>query len=111
AILRIYENGFTVRHKEDASPVTEADQVAETLILAALGEIAPGVPVVAEEEMEAGREPRVDAGPFFLVDPLDGTKEFVARTGEFTVNIALVERDRPVVGVIHVPVLGETYWT
>lgn len=102
-ILRIYAGEFAVTHKEDRTPVTEADHAAQRVILAAL---APtGIPIVAEEAaLPDSAPPR-----FWLVDPLDGTKEFVARRGEFSVNIGLVEGDRPVLGVIYVPVTGVTY--
>jgi len=109
-IMRIYAAGFTARAKADASPVTEADEAAERLILAGLARIAPDAPVVAEESVAAGRGPRSIGERFFLVDPLDGTKEFVARNGEFTVNIALIENGRPVMGVVHAPAASETYW-
>lgn len=110
-ILRVYEGEFQVRSKADASPVTDADERAERLILEALAGVAAGTPIVAEENVAAGNVPDIDDGPFLLVDPLDGTKEFVSRNGEFTVNIALVEHARPVLGVVHLPVLGDTYWT
>ena len=110
-ILRVYHGKFEVRDKADASPVTDADERAEQLILERLAEIAPDIPVVAEESVAAGHIPDIADGPFILVDPLDGTKEFVSRNGEFTVNIALIENNRPVLGVVHLPVLGETYWT
>ncbi|MDH3316459.1 MAG: 3'(2'),5'-bisphosphate nucleotidase CysQ [Gammaproteobacteria bacterium] len=109
-ILTVYGAGFDVRTKRDATPVTEADDRSEMLILKALAEIAPEFPAVAEESVAAGRIPEIAGSPFFLVDPLDGTKEFVSRNGEFTVNIALVTNAAPIVGVIHVPVLDETYW-
>ena len=109
-ILTVYGAGFDVRTKRDATPVTEADERAEKLILKALAEVAPEIPVVAEESAAKGRVPEIDGTPFFLVDPLDGTKEFVSRNGEFTVNIALVEKSAPLIGAIHVPVLEETYW-
>jgi 3'(2'), 5'-bisphosphate nucleotidase len=109
-ILTVYGAGFDVRTKRDATPVTEADERAEKLILKALAEIAPQFPVVAEESVAEGRVPEIDGTPFFLVDPLDGTKEFVSRNGEFTVNIALVEKSAPLIGAIHVPVLEESYW-
>jgi 3'(2'), 5'-bisphosphate nucleotidase len=102
AIIEIYSRGFEVQRKEDASPVTEADHAAEAIILERLARIAPGVPVVAEEEVSAGRIPAV-GNRFFLVDPLDGTREFVARRGDFTVNIALVENGEPVLGVVYAP--------
>ena len=109
-IMRIYGAGFTARAKADASPVTDADEAAERIILEGLARIAPDVPVVAEEQVAAGRAPQSPGARFFLVDPLDGTKEFVARNGEFTVNIARIEDGRPVAGVVHAPAVGETYW-
>ena len=110
-ILAVYGSGFAVRDKADASPVTEADTRAERIILDGLDECAPGVAVVAEESVAAGLVPEIDGRPFFLVDPLDGTREFIGRNGEFTVNIALVEDGAPAAGVVHLPALGETYWT
>ncbi|HTY49915.1 MAG TPA: 3'(2'),5'-bisphosphate nucleotidase CysQ [Steroidobacteraceae bacterium] len=108
AINQIYHGTFEVTLKADASPVTAADHAAEELILAALAAQAPGTPVVAEEQMAAGHAPVVGE-EFFLVDPLDGTKEFVQRRGEFTVNIALVRRGAPVLGVVHAPATGVVY--
>jgi 3'(2'), 5'-bisphosphate nucleotidase len=102
AIWRIFQEGFEVFEKSDQSPVTAADHAAEAIILKALARLAPGVPVVAEEEAAAGRIPAVD-GAFFLVDPLDGTKEFIRRGTDFTVNIALVERHAPTLGVVYAP--------
>ena len=110
-ILSVYESDFAVLDKADGSPVTEADTRAERVILDGLAACAPGVAVVAEESVEAGDVPALDGRPFFLVDPLDGTREFVRRTDEFTVNIALIEDGVPTAGVVHVPALGETYWT
>ena len=109
-ILGVYETAFRVGAKEDASPVTEADLRAEAVILEGLARIAPDTPVVAEESVAAGRVPDVSGGRFWLVDPLDGTREFVSRNGEFTVNVALVEDGRPVTGVVHLPALEQTYW-
>jgi 3'(2'), 5'-bisphosphate nucleotidase len=108
-IMRIYATDFAVVTKGDSSPVTEADQKAEAIILAGLKHIAPGIPVIAEEEAAAGRFPTT-AGTFFLVDPLDGTKEFISKNGEFTVNIALIEDGRPVLGAVYAPALGKIYW-
>ena len=85
----IYRAGFDVQHKADQSPVTDADHAAEAVILKRLKEIAPQVPVIAEEEVAAGRIPSVGS-EFFLVDPLDGTKEFIQKRGDFTVNIAKI---------------------
>ncbi len=101
-ILRHYAGATQARAKADLSPVTAADEEAEALIVKRLNEVAPGVPVIAEEEMARGKKPDA-ATRFFLVDPLDGTKEFLKRNGEFTVNIALIEKRRPVCGVILAP--------
>lgn len=102
AIMGIYATDFAVRGKADASPVTAADEQAEALILEALRRLTPTVPVVSEEASAAGRTPTV-AGRFWLVDPLDGTKEFIRRNGEFTVNIALIEEQQPTLGVVYAP--------
>jgi 3'(2'), 5'-bisphosphate nucleotidase len=107
-IMDIYATDFDVSRKDDASPVTVADQQAEAVILAGLAKIAPGVPVVAEEAVAAGHIPAV-AERFFLVDPLDGTKEFISRNGEFTVNIALIEHGIPVLGLVYAPAIGRLY--
>jgi 3'(2'), 5'-bisphosphate nucleotidase len=108
AILRIVQRGFDVEAKADSSPVTEADRAAELVILAALAQSAPGVPVIAEEEVAAGRIP-AHADMFFLVDPLDGTKEFVRGGDDYTVNIALVEANEPRLGVVYAPATGASY--
>ena len=105
-VMAIYATDFSVRGKGDASPVTEADEQAEAVILAGLAQLAPGIPVVAEESVAAGRMPDVSGGRFWLVDPLDGTREFISRNGEFTVNIALIDQGRPVVGVVLAPAVG-----
>jgi 3'(2'), 5'-bisphosphate nucleotidase len=107
-ILRIYASDFVVQGKADASPVTLADEEAERVILAGLARLDPHTPVVAEEAVAAGRIPQVGER-FWLVDPLDGTREFVNRNGEFTVNIALVEHGEPVLGVVLVPVTGRLF--
>ncbi len=111
AILEIYNSDFAVENKADASPVTEADRRAEAFILQALTEdVRTPYPIVAEEAVAAGRIPDVSDTPFWLVDPLDGTKQFVNRRGEFTVNIALIENALPIMGVVHAPAVGDTYW-
>jgi 3'(2'), 5'-bisphosphate nucleotidase len=97
------------REKADGSPVTLADEAAEAVILPALRALTPGIPVVSEEEVALGRGPSRVGARFWLVDPLDGTKEFLNGRGEFTVNIALIEDGRPVLGVVVAPALGETY--
>lgn len=108
-ILDVYGDEITVSTKSDGSPVTTADEAAEAVILELLGREFPKVPVVSEEAVEAGHLP-VARRHYFLVDPLDGTKEFIKRNGEFTVNVALVEEGVPVFGVVYAPALGEIYW-
>ena len=110
-ILAVYASEFAVLDKADASPVTEADTRAERVILDGLAECSPDIAVVAEESVAAGDIPEIGGRPFFLVDPLDGTKEFISRNGEFTVNIALIEDGVPGAGVVHLPALDETFWT
>jgi 3'(2'), 5'-bisphosphate nucleotidase len=107
AILEIYRTPFEVRSKADASPVTEADERAEAIISDILAKLAPSIPIIAEEMAERGLPAAAER--FWLVDPLDGTREFVAKNGEFTTNIGLIEGDRPVLGVIHLPVTNVTY--
>lgn len=101
-ILRHYAEEIVSHNKDDHTPVTAADVEAEKFILARLHHLVPGVPVVAEEEVAAGKTPKAN-GRFFLVDPLDGTKEFINRNGEFTVNIAEIVDGKPVRGVVHAP--------
>ena len=108
AILEIVRRGFEVETKGDASPVTEADRAAELIILAALARAAPGVPVIAEEEVAAGRIPAHEE-TYFLVDPLDGTKEFVRGGDDYTVNIGLIENGTPKVGVVFAPATGRLH--
>jgi 3'(2'), 5'-bisphosphate nucleotidase len=108
AILDVYATNFDVRGKSDSSPVTAADERAEAVILPALANLTPGIPVVAEEEAAAGRTPNV-AARFWLVDPLDGTKEFINRNGQFTVNIALIENGYPTLGVVLAPALSRLF--
>ncbi|HEY1962552.1 MAG TPA: 3'(2'),5'-bisphosphate nucleotidase CysQ [Rhizomicrobium sp.] len=101
-LLSHYAAGVEARRKDDQSPVTAADEEAERFILAELHEVTSGVAVIAEEEVSAGHAPEIGSR-FFLVDPLDGTKEFLSRNGEFTVNIAEIENGRPMRGVVHIP--------
>src|SRR5262249_45385384 len=101
-VHNIYRDGFQVGLKADESPVTNADHAAEELILSRLRAVAPEIPIIAEEEGAAGRVPTVGA-EFFLVDPLDGTKEFIQKRGDFTVNIALIRDRVPVMGVVYAP--------
>lgn len=107
-IMAVRARGFEVLRKQDATPVTEADQAAEALIVEGLRRATPGIPVVAEEEMAAGHV--VDPGDeIWLVDPLDGTREFAQLHDEFTVNIGLVRQDRAVLGAVAVPAYGEVF--
>ena len=117
AILEIVRRGFDVEQKRDSSPVTEADRAAELIILAALARAAPGVPVIAEEEVAAGRIP-AHGDTYFLVDPLDGTKEFVRGGDDYTVNIGLIVEGVPLLGAVYAPatdtlhagLVGEGAW-
>ena len=102
AIMEIYRTDFAVAYKGDRSPVTAADAAAEAILLQALARLLPGVPVIAEEEAAAGRIPDT-AGWFLLVDPLDGTREFIGKRGDFTVNVGLIEDHRPTLGVVYLP--------
>ncbi len=108
AANRIYHGDFEVQAKADDSPVTSADHLAEEIILRHLAREAPDLAVIAEEQVAAGRVPAVGT-EFFLVDPLDGTKEFIHRRGEFTVNIALIRAGRPALGVVYAPATGALY--
>jgi len=108
-IMDVYAQDFEEIKKDDGSPVTIADHRAEAIILAGLARIAPGVPIVAEEEVAAGRTPAIGK-LFFLVDPLDGTRDFLERhDGEFTVNIALIEDGAPIAGVVYAPAIGDLF--
>lgn len=108
AVYRAMDNA-DVQCKQDASPVTKADRDAEAIILKHLYALTPKIPVVAEEEVSAGRIPSIDK-VFWLVDPLDGTKEFISGNGEFTVNIALIEDGQAVLGVVYAPALGRMFY-
>jgi 3'(2'), 5'-bisphosphate nucleotidase len=108
--MRYYKSGVRVEMKGDSSPVTAADQEAEIILIKALEAAAPAIPIVAEESVAAGRLPELQ-DRFFLVDPLDGTREFINQRDEFTVNIALVEQGIPRFGIVYVPALGDLYVT
>jgi 3'(2'), 5'-bisphosphate nucleotidase len=108
-IMDVYRQHPEVRYKEDSSPVTIADEMAEAVIAEALTSTYPEIPMIAEEACAAGYMPDTSAGQFFLVDPLDGTKEFVNRREDFTVNIALIVEGRPMAGVVYAPARGVLY--
>ncbi|MCH9047349.1 MAG: 3'(2'),5'-bisphosphate nucleotidase CysQ [Proteobacteria bacterium] len=109
-ILEIYDTDFTVESKEDRSPLTAADLAAHNTICKALAELTPEIPVLSEESEELPYSERRQWSPYWLVDPLDGTREFIKRNGEFTVNIALIEDHQARLGVIVVPVSGVCYY-
>ncbi len=109
AILEVYEGDFAVEEKDDESPLTRADLASHRIIAAGLCELTPELPLISEEGGLAPFAERSSWGRYWLIDPLDGTREFVNRNDEFTVNIALIDEHRPVLGVVYVPVLGLTY--
>lgn len=108
--MRHFRTGVLVEHKTDASPVTAADREAEAVLVAALTSAWPRIPIVAEEAVSGGTVPVIGEA-FFLVDPLDGTREFVSGRTEFTVNIALIDEGRPVFGIVYAPALPELFVT
>jgi 3'(2'), 5'-bisphosphate nucleotidase len=111
AILEVYASGHEVEYKADDSPITRADRAAHEVLSAGLRRLTPDVPVLSEESAEEhAHEVRRRWNEFWLVDPLDGTKEFINRNGEFTVNVALIRDHRPVLGVVAAPVLGLVYY-
>jgi 3'-phosphoadenosine 5'-phosphosulfate (PAPS) 3'-phosphatase len=107
-ILEIYEVGPKVQIKADRSPVCDADEAAEAIILSALERLCPNLPIIAEEALARGQIPEI-GGDFILVDPLDGTREFLSRNGEFTINIGLIHDATPCCGVVYAPALGR-FW-
>ncbi len=110
AIMNIYEKDFEVEQKDDQSPLTEADKASNDIIVSRLKEHYPDIPIISEETRQTEYEQRKDWSFCWLVDPLDGTKEFIKRNGEFTVNIALIRDQKPVLGVIYVPAKDELYF-
>lgn len=109
AILEVYSTDFEVQEKDDESPLTQADMASHRRIAAGLAALTPDIPIISEEDGLPDFATRSAWTKYWLIDPLDGTKEFVNRNGEFTVNIALIENHRPVFGVVHVPVQDKTY--
>ena len=109
-ILEIYDQAYEVIEKADGSPVTVADHRAHDLISEKLAPILPGTPVLSEESPDINYPQRANWSRFWLVDPLDGTKEFIRRNGEFTVNIGLIENGFPILGVVHTPVRRTTHF-
>jgi 3'(2'), 5'-bisphosphate nucleotidase len=109
AILEVYSTNFEVQSKADESPLTQADLASHHCIVAGLEALTPDLPIISEESGLPEFEERRNWERYWLIDPLDGTKEFVNRNGEFTVNIALIQNNRPILGVVHVPVQNKTY--
>ncbi|MBE0511042.1 MAG: 3'(2'),5'-bisphosphate nucleotidase CysQ [Gammaproteobacteria bacterium] len=109
-ILEIYEGGFEVQSKADDTPLTEADMAAHRIIEAGLRELTPELPVLTEESINIPFVQRQDWNRYWLVDPLDGTREFIERSGEFSINIALIDNHEAVMGIIYAPVLGVYYY-
>ena len=109
AILEIYQSDFAVTAKDDDSPLTQADLAAHRIIVAGLEALEPRLPIISEESRPPPFSERAAWPRYWLVDPLDGTKEFVSRNGEFTVNVALVHQGEPIFGIVYAPVLGWLY--
>ncbi|MGB5444485.1 MAG: 3'(2'),5'-bisphosphate nucleotidase CysQ [Psychromonas sp.] len=111
AILQIYQRDFDVQLKADTSPLTEADLAAHEIIMQGLAELTPEIPVLSEEDANVDWSVRQTWQQYWLVDPLDGTKEFIKKNGEFTVNIALIENGKPILAVVYAPVLDKLYFS
>jgi len=110
AIMDIYKTDFDAEKKADNSPLTKADLLSHKIISESLKDLTPEIPVLSEESSKISLNERMKWKKYWLVDPLDGTKEFIKKNGEFTTNIALIDNCKPIFGVIHVPVSKETYW-
>jgi len=110
AIMDIYESEFDVNFKSDQSPLTKADILSNKIICQSLKKITPDVPILSEESSSIPYRERSKWNQYWLIDPLDGTKEFIKKNGEFTTNIALIYKNRPIFGMIHVPVSNEIFW-
>jgi 3'(2'), 5'-bisphosphate nucleotidase len=109
-IMPFYKNGATVTWKADASPLTSADSASHDFVMESLASLTPEIPLISEESVGVLNGSFYAGSRFWLVDPLDGTKEFLKGTNEFTVNLALIEAEMPVLGVVHAPALGLTYY-
>ena len=110
AITEIYNSDFAYQLKKDLSPITAADKLSHNIITERLKTLTPEIPILSEENCDIPYKIRSQWTQYWLVDPLDGTKEFIKKNGEFTVNIALIENNNPIFGIIHIPVTNETYW-
>lgn len=109
AIMKIYRRDFQIAYKDDKSPLTEADTKSNEIICQALEQFYPNIPMLSEENKEVLYESRKDWDYYWCIDPIDGTKEFIKKNGEFTINIALIHKNEPVLGVVYAPVLDKMY--
>ncbi|MGM0520394.1 MAG: 3'(2'),5'-bisphosphate nucleotidase CysQ [Campylobacterota bacterium] len=110
AIMEIYSQDFDVEYKDDNSPLTKADKVSNQIICDRLKELYPNIPIMSEENKQTDYEQRKEWTEYFCIDPIDGTKEFIKKNDEFTVNIAIIYENRPVLGVVYAPALGDLYY-
>ena len=110
AITEIYNSDFDYQLKKDLSPITAADNLSHNIITEKLKTLTPEIPILSEENCDIPYKIRSQWAQYWLVDPLDGTKEFIKKNGEFTVNISLIDNNSPIFGVIHLPVTNEVYW-
>jgi 3'(2'), 5'-bisphosphate nucleotidase len=110
AVMEIYEKDFAIYDKSDSSPLTEADLAAHTLLVKGLNALTPDIPVLSEESNDAEKADRFSWTTYWLIDPLDGTKEFIKKNGEFTINVALIVNGEPVFGVVYAPAIDVLYW-
>ncbi|RXJ68978.1 3'(2'),5'-bisphosphate nucleotidase [Halarcobacter ebronensis] len=110
AVMEIYREDFDVHYKEDSSPLTKADLQANEIICNSLKQLYPNIPIMSEENSQIDFENRKNWECYFCIDPIDGTKEFIKKNGEFTINIALIEKNSPVLGVVYAPALSDLYW-
>ncbi|WP_066357902.1 3'(2'),5'-bisphosphate nucleotidase CysQ [Aliarcobacter cryaerophilus] len=110
AIMKIYNKDFSVDYKDDKSPLTEADLKSNEIICKNLQKLYPNIPIMSEENKQVSYDTRKDWEYYFCVDPIDGTKEFIKKNGEFTINIGLIYKNRPILGVVYSPALNELYW-
>ena len=110
AIMKIYNKDFSLDYKDDKSPLTQADLKSNEIICTNLQKLYPNIPIMSEENKQVSYDTRKDWEYYFCVDPIDGTKEFIKKNDEFTINIALIYKNRPILGVVYAPALNELYW-
>lgn len=110
AVMEIYQKDFAIYDKSDSSPLTEADLAAHKILVEGLKALTPDIPVLSEESNETVKEERMHWNTYWLIDPLDGTKEFIKKNGEFTINVALIDKGEPIFGVVYAPATNTLYW-